>query len=143
MEGSILSGGGAGPPCRVPPASPLERMDALVGQFQLSFAPLFDEEIPCSVHLSASNCEGKGVKREESGMGGAESNSHQGSARIFNGGSFIATSKQASSELRYDGYDIARLNHISGKTQTNTRKAFPSDNDIQRNWGCGDLAVIC
>lgn len=60
-------------------------MDVLIGQFQLSFGHLFDEEIPRSEHLSASYCEGKGVKREESGMGGAESNLHQGSAHVFNG----------------------------------------------------------
>lgn len=87
-------------------------MDLLIGQFQLSFGHLFDEEIPRSEHLSASYCEGKGVKREESGMGGAESNLHQGSTHFSNGGGFIAISKWALSELRSDGYDIARVNYI-------------------------------
>ena len=127
MEGPILGSGGAGPPCRVPSASPLEWMDALVAQFQLSFGHLFDEEIPRSEHLSASNCEGKGAKREESGMGGAESNPHQGSAPIFNGGGFIAISKQASSELKYDGEDIARLNHMRvAKRRLTQGKPFPA-----------------
>lgn len=53
-------------------------MDLLIGQFQLSFGHLFDEEIPRSEHLSASYCEGKGVKREESGMGGCRKQSPPG-----------------------------------------------------------------
>lgn len=77
------------------------------------------------------------------GWEGAESNLHQGSTHVSNGGGFIAISKWALSELRSHGYDIARVNYIRVAKQTNTRKAFPNNSDIQRSWECRDLAIIC
>lgn len=101
----------------MPTPSPLKRKNALIGPFQLSFGYLFDKEVPWSEHLSASNCEGKGVKREESEKGGVESNPQQEHPHIFNGGGIIAVSKPASSELRYDNYDIRVANHKESLSQ--------------------------